>query len=193
MEIGVELEATQSVSWLIAHLNKTSCLVLFLYCHSCPFLLHLRLDYISKYGLLRKDRASPVSTCWSDLQECYCFRRRHVHLPVALIGEFPLWLCFAGDRWETFLCESTCAFWCAVFLCWSPAYQTAHPAQWSGPTIIHVQLLHQVLLPQRGRHCQGDGLLHGPLQEGSAELFLWEGQREVLHTGHEEQNGALKV
>ncbi len=102
-------------------------------------------------------------------------------------------LCFVGNGWEARLCESAHAFWGFVHLRWSPAHQTAHPAQRSGHAVVCVQLLHAPLLPQRGRHRQGARLLHGSFQEGSAEVFLCEGQRAVLHAGHEEQNGALNV
>ncbi len=102
-------------------------------------------------------------------------------------------LCFVGNGWEAHLCESAYAFWGFVHIRWSPAHQTAYPAQRSGLAVVCVQLLHTPLLPQRGRHRQGARLLHGSFQEGSAEEFLCEGQRAVLHAGHEEQNGALNV
>ncbi len=102
-------------------------------------------------------------------------------------------LCFVGNGWEAHLCESAYAFWGFVHIRWSPAHQTAHPAQRSGLAVVCVQLLHTPLLPQRGRHRQGARLLHGSFQEGSAEEFLCEGQRAVLHAGREEQNGALDV
>lgn len=98
--------------------------------------------------------------------------------------------CVIGGGWEIIFREGAHALWPPVYVRWGHAHQTAHTTQWSG---LEIKLHHKVLVPRAGGPPQKDKVLHRTLQERSTGVFLYKGQRAVLHTGHEEQDGTSEV